>query len=86
MYSIACFHAKNVQKNAICLVLGNIYYFYLSFIIEEIYHILQSFYLVIILSLVTCFTYIKNEFCQYICLQRFHYEITLLLAAYILNI
>jgi len=40
---------------------------------------------VIILSLVTCFTYKYNKYLLYIYLQIFYYEVTLLLAAYILN-
>ena len=40
----------------------------------------------IILLLVICFTYKYIKCLLYIYLKRFHYEITLLLAAYILNI
>ena len=86
MYSIAYFYVKKIKGNATCLVQGNIYYDYLSFTIEKIYHILQNFHLVIILLLVTCFTYKYIKCLLYIYLKRFHYEITLLLAAYILNI
>ena len=40
----------------------------------------------IILLFVTCFTYKYINCLLYMYLKRFHYEITLLLAAYILNI
>ena len=86
MYSIPCFHVNNIRENAICLVQGNIHHIYLSFIVEKIYHVLQNFYLVIILSLVTCFAYKYNKYFLYIYLQKFHYEITLFLTADILNI